>query len=300
MGASENKTPTVIIQKPIPGEHSSHVVPIEGIAYDLPSTSELWVVKEPFPGTFHPDNGPAIFKGDKWYATAYIGNAEPLADQGKKFKIHIIMASSNSKAAQNYRDYLETARSKGWPGLQSLYGGEIVATVVVVRDDNIAKELKTANKYISDKNKEIKDDRIPKEPKIVYKNISNKKKGNWIRFCLVQLDYNLAATSLPADFGWKISDGDVIKDKIFKALKKAQSERVNIICFPELSFSKDWINEIANTYKNFIIICGSYYHDGYNICPIIINGYILNPPYRKCKPSIFETSVASIIKCRKA
>jgi len=270
MSESENKTPKVIIQKPIQGKHSTHVVPIEGIAYDLPSTSELWVVKEPFPGDFHPDDGPAIFEGNKWYATAYIGNAKPHANQDQKFKIHIIMASSNSKAAQKYRDYLRTARSKGWPGLQNLYGGEIVATVVVVRDDN-----------------------MPKEPKIVYKHISDKNNKNWIRFCLVQLDYNLAATSLPADFGWKISDDDAVKDKVFKALKKAQSERVNIICFPELSFSRYWINEIAHDYNDIIIICGSYYQDSYNICQIIINGYILNPPYRKCTPSISETDAVT-------
>jgi hypothetical protein len=137
MGASYNKPQRVIIQKPISGTHSSHAVHMEGIANDLPSNHELWAIKEPFPGNFHPDNGPALIEGNKWSATAYIGNAKPFADQGLRFKIHVVMAQSDSKAAEKYRSYLETANNIGWPGLPDLYGGIIVATVEVVRDDQV-------------------------------------------------------------------------------------------------------------------------------------------------------------------
>jgi Tfp pilus assembly protein PilF len=281
---------------------------MEGIAYNLPSNYELWVVKEPFPGNFHPDNGPAILEGSKWYATAYIGNAKPFTDNRLKFKIHIIMAPSESRATKTYRKYLETAHSKGWPGLPSLYGGTIVATVEVVRDDKIYEALQSEGDIepsiqSEDKSIHILIDKAnspsesicsgrPIEPKIIYEYISNTKK-NWIRFCLVQLDYDLAAISLPAEFGWEMTDGYAIKEKIFKALERAHSDKVDIICFPELSFSKEWINEITRMYKDIIIIGGSYYQNGYNICPIIINGYVLDPPYKKCTPSIFETDAVT-------
>lgn len=139
MDVSYNKTQRVIIQKPISGTHSSHAVHMEGIANDLPSNHELWAIKEPFPGNFHPDNGPASIKGNKWSATAYIGNAKPFADQGLRFKIHVVMAQSDSEAAKKYRSYLETANNIGWPGLPDLYGGIIVATVEVVRDDQVGR-----------------------------------------------------------------------------------------------------------------------------------------------------------------
>ena len=128
--------------------------------------------------------------------------------------------------------------------------------------------------------------------KIIYKYISDRNK-NWIRFCLVQLEYELLENSPSTEFGWELSNEIVIADKVHKALKIAASNKVDIICFPELSFSKKLAEEISESYKDIIIIGGSYYHDGYNICPILVNGYVLDPPYKKCTPSIFESPRAT-------
>ncbi len=57
---------------------------------------------------------------------------------------------------------------------------------------------------------------------------------------------------------------------------------------PELSFDKQWIDEISSKFKNMIIVCGSYYDDGFNVCPIVINGVIIQPPYKKHHPSPIE------------
>jgi len=128
--------------------------------------------------------------------------------------------------------------------------------------------------------------------KIIYKYISKRNK-NWVRFCLIQMEYELLEKTPSSEFGWELSNATVIMDKVYKALKIAASNRVDIICFPELSFSRELAEEISGLYKDIIIIGGSYYHDGYNICPIIVNGCVLDPPYKKCTPSIFETPKAT-------
>lgn len=69
----------------------------------------------------------------------------------------------------------------------------------------------------------------------------------------------------------------------------AAKEKVNIICFPELSFVKEWIAEIRKTYNKMVVICGSYYEDGFNRCPIIIDGELFI--YNKIKPSPSENPV---------
>ena len=57
----------------------------------------------------------------------------------------------------------------------------------------------------------------------------------WIKFCLVQLDFDVEPLSSPV-FGWVISKKETIRRKIFEALKIASQKQVDIICFPELSF----------------------------------------------------------------
>ena len=129
-------------------------------------------------------------------------------------------------------------------------------------------------------------------PQIIYKHISHRNK-DWIKICLVQMDYNLSEISPPAEFEWELSNVAEVEDKVTKALKIAYSEKVDIICFPELSFSKKMADKISKEYKDIILIGGSYYHDGYNVCPVFIDGYVLDPPYKKCYPSIFESSHAT-------
>ena len=89
---------------------------------------------------------------------------------------------------------------------------------------------------------------------------------NFLRLCLVQLDY-----ALTKKFPYELDDKNATKIKILKALEIADQEKVDIISFPELSGSEDFI-PYAKKYKDIIIILGSYYHNDFNICPVIING----------------------------
>lgn len=126
------------------------------------------------------------------------------------------------------------------------------------------------------------------EPKIKYKHIADTSK-EWVRFCLVQLDFSLDTMQPHEEFGYVLHEEEKIKSKVFKALKIAVENNVDIVCFPELSFSKEWIEEIKTQYKGMIIIGGSYYDKGYNVCSIIINGMCIDPAYKKYHPSPFET-----------
>ncbi|MEM2980552.1 MAG: deaminase [Thermoproteota archaeon] len=110
----------------------------------------------------------------------------------------------------------------------------------------------------------------------------------WIRFCLVQLDFSLKYSSPPSKFSIILEDEDEVKDKVFEVLKIAEENKVDVICFPELGFSEKWIGEVKNHYGNMIIIGGSYYdEDSRNVCPIIINGEEITPLY-KIQPSPIE------------
>jgi len=125
-------------------------------------------------------------------------------------------------------------------------------------------------------------------PKIIYKYIADTdEEEEWIRFCLVQLDFSWEYLSPPKEYGIILKEEDKIKSKVFQALEIAKENRVNVICFPELSFAKKWVNEMSQ-YKDMIIIGGSYYDEEYNICPIIINGECVSPPYKKIQPSPME------------
>ena len=114
-----------------------------------------------------------------------------------------------------------------------------------------------------------------KKLKIRYINIPSIKKGS-IRVCLVQLDFSLTEI-----FPYKLKNKNEVKGKILKALEVAKENKVNIICFPELSFDIDFIKDVKK-YKDMIIIGGSYYYNSYNVCPIIVSGkkylvYKINP-----------------------
>jgi len=123
---------------------------------------------------------------------------------------------------------------------------------------------------------------IKKPPEIKYITIPDFAKDR-LRVCIVQLDF-----SLPEKFPFQLENKEVVKEKILKALKVAQENKVDIICFPELSFAQDFVNEIKK-YNDIIIIGGSYYQDNFNICPVIINGEV----HLVCKicPSYFEGDV---------
>lgn len=87
-----------------------------------------------------------------------------------------------------------------------------------------------------------------------------------LRVCLVQLDFLLTEK-----FPYQLKIKEKVKEKILKALEVAKKEEVNIISFPELSFTKEFVGEVKK-YKGMIIIGGSFYNDNFNICPVIISG----------------------------
>jgi tetratricopeptide (TPR) repeat protein/predicted amidohydrolase len=107
--------------------------------------------------------------------------------------------------------------------------------------------------------------------------------ANTVRVALVQLDFRLEFNKHPEEFGYKLQQKKMLKLKIIKALEIAENNNVNLICFPELCASKEWIDEIKGRWKNMVIVLGSYYENGFNNCPVIIGGqdYII----QKINPS---------------
>lgn len=124
-------------------------------------------------------------------------------------------------------------------------------------------------------------------PAIVHRHIADTEK-DWVRFCLVQLDFSIVPKPPAEEYGFALKEEHKVKTKVFKALNLAKQNEVDLICYPELSFAKEWVKEIENQYKQMIIVGGSYYDDGYNLCPIIIDGGCVDPPYKKHQPSPFE------------
>ncbi len=131
---------------------------------------------------------------------------------------------------------------------------------------------------------------IERENEIELISVSDTEK-DLVRVCLVQLDY-----SLTERFPYRLKEEGNVKDKVLRALEIAKNERVDIICFPELSFTSEWAKEIKDLYKDMIIVCGSFY-DNYNrnLCKIIIDGDDYD--YAKCYPSIFEKENGEGLNC---
>ncbi len=153
--------------------------------------------------------------------------------------------------------------------------------------------LKVLNGYLS----QSISDSVPKEfvsatrpgseeAKVKLKAIENTL-NDWVRVCLVQLDFSLQFLAPPQEFGYVLGkdDEEIVCHKVFSALKTAEKEKANIICFPELSFASEWVEWIKKDFKDIIVIGGSYYQDRFNICPAIILGaeYLT----RKIHPSPF-------------
>jgi len=119
------------------------------------------------------------------------------------------------------------------------------------------------------------------KPEIRYQFIEDRKK-DWVRVCLVQLDFSVDRILPPEDFGYILKEKEKIEKKVFEALEIAKKNKVDIIVFPELSVVEEWVGEAKNRYQNMIIVFGTYYKNGFNTCPIIVEGqdyYIqkLNP-----------------------
>lgn len=125
-----------------------------------------------------------------------------------------------------------------------------------------------------------------KELKIKPKYIADTVK-DWIRVCIVQSDFSLDYHPPPNKFAHVLKEKDKIKEKVFDALLIAKEKKVDIICFPELSFAKEWVKDVKDLHPEMIIIGGSYYENEFNTCPVIIKGDVI--PILKANPSpIFE------------
>ena len=139
---------------------------------------------------------------------------------------------------------------------------------------------------------------------------------NKVRIAMVQLDYTLIPRTQPFGYLLQKDSKENIKSKILSALRIANNEKVNIICFPELCLKEDWISDIINLYEDIFIIGGSYYDNNrYNVCPIIYKGTIRyikkinpSPPFERIggsygmksgeiEPKIFQTRYGKILVC---
>ena len=107
--------------------------------------------------------------------------------------------------------------------------------------------------------------------KTIFQFVEDTKK-EWVRVALVQLDFSLKINGPSEDFGYALEEPRKTKDKIFRALSIARKTKVDIICFPELSVTEEWIREVKEQFQDLIVVFGTYYKGGSNVCPIIVNG----------------------------
>ena len=77
-----------------------------------------------------------------------------------------------------------------------------------------------------------------------------------IRFCLVQCDFPVKESPRTEPFGYSLDGESDIKAKIFSALELGKENDIAVICFPELSFRRSWVEEIQREYDNMVIVGG--------------------------------------------
>jgi len=85
--------------------------------------------------------------------------------------------------------------------------------------------------------------------------------------CVAQIDYELTD-----EFPFVALDSDNLYAKIIKVLSIAKEQRANIVCLPELCMRQEWIEEMATTLEDAVIIAGTYYHERRNSCVILYDG----------------------------
>jgi tetratricopeptide (TPR) repeat protein len=146
----------------------------------------------------------------------------------------------------------------------------------------ISDRIKSENYYTA----KLKVKALTKEPQIIYRELGDTEKDR-ARFCLVQLNFSARPRPPSEEFALVLENADMTRDKILGSLDIAEKNDVDIVCFPELSFDKSWLQGIMNRHKRMIIVGGSYYDGGYNVCPIMMDGKSLFE-YRKTQPSPFE------------
>lgn len=114
----------------------------------------------------------------------------------------------------------------------------------------------------------------------------SKRNHDSVRIATTQLDFELLTKSFPPNF--HESNREHIKEKIISILELAVSNKVNIVCLPELCMDREWVDSIKNSYSNMIIIAGSYYNNYQNISEVLVNTDKPLEPQKKILPSYFE------------
>ncbi len=106
-----------------------------------------------------------------------------------------------------------------------------------------------------------------------------------VRVCLVQLDYHVELTKPPSIFGYVLAEPirESTRQKVVAALRVAREEHCDLVCFPELCFMPDWLEETREFSNNIVIVAGSYYQNRFNTCPVIIDGRTID--IKKINPS---------------
>ncbi len=106
---------------------------------------------------------------------------------------------------------------------------------------------------------------------------------------LVQLAYDPDMATLEYPLACQIINPDLQWKKIEGAINLAKNQKINILCFPEISFIERFIEPLLKILDNtdIIVICGSYFFKQQNICTIIHNGRKI-AEYKKINPSIPE------------
>jgi hypothetical protein len=130
---------------------------------------------------------------------------------------------------------------------------------------------------------------IGEKPRISF--VSKELTGlEWVRVAAVQLEYELELGQGLSSFSLRLKTQSTegVRKKVFRALEIAENEKVGIVCFPELAFLKEWVDGLRGKYRGMVIVCGSYYEDSYNVCPIVIDNEAYF--YRKVHPSLFEST----------
>jgi len=125
-----------------------HEVLVYGIVKNLPSSKQLWIIKEPNKGIYHPDRGPLRVKENgEFFGGAYIGNAALGADNEKIYTVHLVVTSYES--GRRFNDYLtEAHKTGGWHGLPSILDGKIVSSFNVIRDDSMKCQYENADEFV--------------------------------------------------------------------------------------------------------------------------------------------------------
>ncbi|MCZ7358010.1 MAG: HEAT repeat domain-containing protein [Candidatus Methanoperedens sp.] len=104
-----------------------------------------------------------------------------------------------------------------------------------------------------------------------------------VRIAVIQFCYELTKSFPPV-----IKNKDMVKAKIFSGLDMAKKDNANIACLPELCLCEEWKPEIENNYPEMLVICGGFYKNNSNVCPIITKSDIEIVPQAKITPSASE------------